>query len=35
MGGLLGYYAKWNKSEGEKQLLYDLTYMWNLEKKKH
>ena len=27
-----GYYAKWNKSDRERQILYDLTYMWNLEK---
>ena len=25
-----GYYAKWNKSDWEGQLLYDFTYMWNL-----
>ena len=24
------YYAKWNKSDGERQILYYLTYMWNL-----
>ena len=23
---------KWSKSGGERQILYDLTYMWNLEK---
>ena len=25
-----GYYAKWNKSDKGQQMLYDLTYMWNL-----
>ena len=29
-----GYSAKWNKSHREKQIPYDLTYMWNLKKKK-
>ena len=24
--------AKWNKSDAETQMLYDLTYMWNLKK---
>ena len=28
--GLGGHYAKWNKSDRERQILYDLTYMWNL-----
>ena len=28
MDGLGGHYAKWNKSE--KEILYDITYMWNL-----
>ena len=23
------YYAKWNKSYRERQIVYDLTYMWN------
>ena len=31
MDGSRGYYAKWNKSE--RQMPYDLTYMWNLENK--
>ena len=26
------HYAKWNKSDREKQILHDLTSMWNLEK---
>ena len=25
-----GYYAKWNKSERERQVPYDIIYMWNL-----
>ena len=28
-----GYYAKWNKSEREKQIPYDFTYMWKLKPK--
>ena len=28
--GLGGCYAKWNKSDRERQILYDITYMWNL-----
>ena len=24
-----GYYAKWNKSGRERQILYDTTCMWN------
>ena len=24
-----GYYAKWSKSDRERQIPYDLTYMWN------
>ena len=27
MDGLRGHYAKWNKSDRERQLLYDITYM--------
>ena len=30
MDGLGGYYAKWNKSERERQILDDIIYMWNL-----
>ena len=30
MIGLGGYYAKWNKSDRERQILYDVTYMENL-----
>ena len=28
-----GHCAKWNKSDSERQMLYDLTYMWNQENK--
>ena len=24
------YHTKWNKSQRERQLPYDITYMWNL-----
>ena len=34
MNELGGHYAKWNKSDREKQILYDITYMWNLKNKK-
>ena len=34
MDGPWGHDAKWNKSDRERQILYDLTYMWNLRKKK-
>ena len=30
MVGTWGHYAKWNKSDRERQILYVLTYMWNL-----
>ena len=30
MNGRGGHYAKWNKSE--RQILYDIMYMWNLKK---
>ena len=30
MDGLGGYYAKWNKSDKERQILYDIAYMWTL-----
>ena len=30
IGGPWRHYAKWNKSDREWQILYDLTYMWNL-----
>ena len=28
------YYTKWSKSDRERQIPYDITYMWNLKKKK-
>ena len=30
--GLGGHYAKWNKSDRGRQILYDMTYMWSLKK---
>ena len=33
MDGPWSHYAKWNKSNGERQIVYDLTYLWNLIKK--
>ena len=27
------YYAKWNKSDRERQILYIVTYIWNLKSK--
>ena len=30
MDGTWGHYAKWNKSDKERQISYDLIYMWNL-----
>ena len=32
MDGLGGHYVKWNKSDRERQILYDTTYMWSLKK---
>ena len=32
MDGLGGHCAKWNKSDKERQILNDITYMWNLKK---
>ena len=29
MDGPGGYYASWNKSDGERQTLHVNTYMWN------
>lgn len=29
MDGPAGHYAKWNKLERERQILYDFTYVWN------
>jgi len=33
MNGAGGYYAKWNQSDRQRQILYDFTYMWNLKSK--
>ena len=30
MDGLREYHIKCSKSEGERQILYDIIYMWNL-----
>ena len=30
LDGLEGHYAKWNKSDRDRQISYDITYMWNL-----
>ena len=30
--GTWEYYAKWDKSKWERKILYETTYMWNLEK---
>ena len=30
MDGPREYYAQWNKPVRERQILYDLTYMWNV-----
>ena len=29
------YHTKWSKSDSEWQISYDITYMWNLKKKKY
>ena len=29
MDGTRDYYTKWNKSERERQIPHDITYMWN------
>ena len=28
------YQTQWSKSDRERQIAYDITYMWNLKKKK-
>ena len=30
MVGYRGYYTKWSKSNRERQILHDITYLWNL-----
>ena len=32
MGGPRAYYAKWTKSDRERQILNDFTYLWNIKK---
>ena len=32
--GPRGYYAKWNKSDKERQIPYNFTYIWNQKKHK-
>ena len=34
MDGPRNYPTKWSKSERERQILYDITYIWNLKNKK-
>ena len=35
MDGPRGYYAERNKSDRERHISYDFTYMWNLRNKKN
>ena len=30
MDGPRGYHTKWSKSDRERQISYDITYLWNL-----
>ena len=30
MDGTREYHTEWSKSNRERQILYDITYMWNL-----
>ena len=32
MDGPRDYHIKWSKSDGERQIPYNITYMWNLKK---
>ena len=32
MDGPSVHYAKWDKSDQEREILYNITYMWNLKK---
>ena len=34
MDGLSQYYTKWNKSDRDRQIPYNLTHMWNTKTKK-
>ena len=29
----MDYHTKWSKSDREREILYDITYMWNLKNK--
>ena len=33
MDGLGRQYAKWNESDRERQILYGITYLWNIKNK--
>ena len=35
MDGPREYHTKWSKSHRERQILYDITYMWNLKNNKY
>ena len=32
MDGSRNYHTNWNKSERERQIAYDITYLWNLKR---
>ena len=32
MGGPIDYHTKWSKSDRERQISYDITYIWSLKK---
>ena len=32
MGGPRDYHSKWSKPDREREILYDIAYMWNLKK---
>ena len=34
MDGPCGHYATWSKSDRERQILYDLTHIWNVKTNK-
>ena len=35
MDGPRGYHTKWSKSDRERQIAYNITYMWNQKKMIH
>ena len=35
MDGPGDYHTKWSKSDRERQISYDITYMWNLKNKRY